>query len=308
VTRPVLPDPLPRALPAWPEEHLRLIERAYHVAAYWHRGQQRKSGDPYITHPVAVAAIVAELGADHEVVCAALLHDVVEDTRCTAAELRAEFGDTICGLVHGVMTYDRAECDSGDPRILTLKLADRLHNMRTARFLPEEKQRHKSVETLEYFAPLAARLGMGTISAELTKIAEATLRAPRTLCLSESALTAAALFLPAAVRARWIEEWLGELHTLTACGQARFTGRLLCGTPRLAITLHRRSLFRLIRWILASDVRTWGLLAPFVAWMVIETGIDNPGDAVASLITVPPVLIAGVERLRRHLGIRRREH
>jgi hypothetical protein len=303
VTRPVLPEPLPRVLPAWPAVDIRLVERAYHVAAYWHRGQQRMSGDPYITHSVAVAAIVARLGMDHEVVCAALLHDVVEDTPCTLDELRAEFGDTISELVHGLMTYDPAE-GGADTRVLTLKLADRLHNMRTARFLPEDTQRRKSAETLEVFAPLAARLGMGAISDELTRIAEATLRGPRTL--SQSALTAAALLLPASARARWLEEWLGELHTLSVRGRARFTAQLLCGMPRLALTLRRRGALRLLRWILASDVRTWSLLTPFVVWMVIETGIDNPGDAVASLITVPPVLIAGVERLRRHLGIRRR--
>jgi hypothetical protein len=324
-----LPEPLARALPAGCPE-LPLIERAYQVAAYWHRGQERHSGDPYITHPVTVATILAGLGMDHETVCAALLHDVIEDTPCTLDGLRAEFGDPISHLVHEVTNRDwsrypqawEEDPDSADERVLMLKLADRLHNMRTARFLSWAKQQQKSAETLQIFAPLARRLGMGKLSRELQEIAQETLRAEpveaRTVQLrvSRRTLRTAAVLLPAPVRARWLEEWLGELHTLSRRGRARFTAQLLRGIPRLAITLRRtvpretaspagRALLGLLRWLLSSNARTWTLLTPFVMWMVIQTGRGNLGDAVAGLITVPPVLFAGVEWLRARLSVTR---
>ncbi|MGE5286915.1 MAG: RelA/SpoT family protein [Micromonosporaceae bacterium] len=173
-----------------PKADVRLIERAYDVAAYWHRGQKRKSGDPYITHPLAVTTILAELGMNYETLCAALLHDTVEDTAYTLVELRSEFGEDIAALVDGVTKLDKlkygeaAEAEtvrkmvvamSRDIRVLVIKLADRLHNMRTLRYLPREKQERKSRETLEIFAPLAHRLGMNTIKWELEDLAFATL-------------------------------------------------------------------------------------------------------------------------------------
>src|SRR3984957_8059034 len=165
-----------------PKADVRLIERAYGVAAHWHRSQQRKSGDPYITHPLAVATILAELGMNHETICAALLHDTIEDTPYTLAELRSEFGEEIAALVDGVTKLDKvkygesAEAEtvrkmvvamSRDIRVLVIKLADRLHNMRTLRYLPRHKQERKSREVLEIFAPLAHRLPMKTIKWEL---------------------------------------------------------------------------------------------------------------------------------------------
>lgn len=187
---PVL-EPLFRTVRAThPKADLRLIERAYDVAAYHHRDQKRKSGDPYITHPLAVATILAELGTDDETLCAALLHDTVEDTAYGLDELRADFGDNIALLVDGVTKLDKvkfgaaAEAEtvrkmvvamSRDIRVLVIKLADRLHNMRTMRYLPEHKRHQKSRETLEIFAPLAHRLGMNTIKWELEDLAFAML-------------------------------------------------------------------------------------------------------------------------------------
>jgi GTP pyrophosphokinase len=173
-----------------PKADVRLIERAYETAAYWHRDQKRRSGDPYITHPLAVATILAELGMNTETICAALLHDTVEDTPYTLTELRGEFGADIAALVDGVTKLDKvkygesAEAEtvrkmvvamSRDIRVLVIKLADRLHNMRTLRYLPREKQERKSREVLEIYAPLAHRLGITKMKWELEDLAFATL-------------------------------------------------------------------------------------------------------------------------------------
>jgi GTP pyrophosphokinase len=187
---PVL-EPLIKTIRAThPKADVRTVERAYDVAAYWHRDQKRKSGDPYITHPLAVATILAELGMNTETICAALLHDTVEDTPYTLAELRGEFGEDVAALVDGVTKLDKvkygesAEAEtvrkmvvamSRDIRVLVIKLSDRLHNMRTLRYLSREKQERKSRETLEIFAPLAHRLGMNTVKWELEDLAFATL-------------------------------------------------------------------------------------------------------------------------------------
>jgi len=137
-----------------PKADMRIIERAYDSAAYWHRDQKRRSGDPYITHPLAVSTILAELGMNTETICAALLHDTVEDTAYTLTELRSDFGEDIATLVDGVTKLDKvkygesAEAEtvrkmvvamSRDIRVLVIKLADRLHNMRTLRYLSREK-------------------------------------------------------------------------------------------------------------------------------------------------------------------------
>jgi GTP diphosphokinase / guanosine-3',5'-bis(diphosphate) 3'-diphosphatase len=173
-----------------PKADVRLIERAYDVAARLHAGQSRRSGDPYITHPLAVATILAELGMPHDTICAALLHDTVEDTQYTIGQLREEFGEDIAALVDGVTKLDKVKYGdaaqaetvrkmvvamSRDIRVLVIKLADRLHNMRTLRYLPRAKQEQKSREVLEIFAPLAHRLGMNTVKWELEDLAFATL-------------------------------------------------------------------------------------------------------------------------------------
>ena len=187
---PVL-EPLVKTVKAThPKADVRMIEHAYEVAAAQHAGQRRDSGDPYITHPLAVATILAELGMNHETICAALLHDTIEDTDYTLAELRREFGDEIAELVDGVTKLDKVKYGdaaqaetvrkmvvamSRDIRVLVIKLADRLHNMRTLRYLPRPKQEQKSREVLEIFAPLAHRLGMNTVKWELEDLAFATM-------------------------------------------------------------------------------------------------------------------------------------
>ncbi|WP_029137280.1 RelA/SpoT family protein [Nakamurella lactea] len=177
-----------------PKADLKLLQRAYEVAEKAHRGQFRKSGDPYITHPLAVATILADLGMDSTTLVAALLHDTVEDTPYTYADVEREFGSEVAHLVDGVTKLDKVRFGDAteaetirkmiiamaqDPRVLVIKLADRLHNMRTMRFLPPDKQARKARETLEVLAPLAHRLGMSTIKWELEDLAFAILHAKR---------------------------------------------------------------------------------------------------------------------------------
>ncbi|ATY16511.1 GTP pyrophosphokinase [Amycolatopsis sp. AA4] len=174
-----------------PNSDLGQLQRAYDVAEELHREQRRKSGDPYITHPLAVATILAELGMDTTTLVAALLHDTVEDTGYSLEQLKADFGDKVGELVDGVTKLDKVKLGTSaeaetirkmviamakDPRVLVIKLADRLHNMRTMRFLPPEKQARKARETLEVLAPLAHRLGMATVKWELEDLAFAILQ------------------------------------------------------------------------------------------------------------------------------------
>jgi guanosine-3',5'-bis(diphosphate) 3'-pyrophosphohydrolase len=188
--QPVLEPLLAVHRAAHPKIDAKLLQRGYDLAEERHRGQLRKSGDPYITHPLAVATILAELGMDTTTLVAALLHDTVEDTGLTTAEILREFGTEVAHLVEGVTKLDKvkfgdaAEAETirkmivamaRDPRVLVIKLADRLHNMRTLRFLPPAKQERKARETLEVLAPLAHRLGMNTIKWELEDLAFATL-------------------------------------------------------------------------------------------------------------------------------------
>jgi GTP pyrophosphokinase len=173
-----------------PNADLALLQQAYEVAEERHAGQRRKSGDPYITHPLAVATILADLGMDTTTLVAALLHDTVEDTGYGLEELAGDFGDEVAHLVDGVTKLDKVKLGAAaeaetirkmvvamarDPRVLVIKLSDRLHNMRTMRFLPPEKQARKARETLEVYAPLAHRLGMAGVKWELEDLAFALL-------------------------------------------------------------------------------------------------------------------------------------
>ena len=166
------------------------IERAYETAEKAHLGQNRKSGEEYISHPVAVAQILAELGMGSSTIIAALLHDTVEDTSYSIEQLRIDFGDEVADLVDGVTKLDRvtygpdAEAEtvrkmvvamSKDIRVLVIKLADRLHNARTWEFLTPETAIRKARETLDIYAPLSHRLGMSTIKWELEDISFRTL-------------------------------------------------------------------------------------------------------------------------------------
>jgi GTP pyrophosphokinase len=173
-----------------PKADVALIERAYAAAEKAHSGQLRKSGEPYITHPIAVAQILADLGIGSKTLAAALLHDTVEDTDYNLEMLRADFGDEIAMLVDGVTKLDKlkygdsAQAEtvrkmvvamSKDIRVLVIKLADRLHNARTWGFVPTASAERKARETLEIYAPLAHRLGIQTIKWELEDLSFAVL-------------------------------------------------------------------------------------------------------------------------------------
>ncbi len=187
---PVLEPLLRTVRSTHPRADLGLIERAYAAAEQAHRGQVRKSGDPYITHPLAVTTILAELGMTPSTLAAALLHDTVEDTDYSLEQLRKDFGDEVAMLVDGVTKLDKvkygeaAEAETvrkmvvamaRDIRVLMIKLADRLHNARTWRYVKTSSAERKAVETLEIYAPLAHRLGMNTIKWELEDLSFAQL-------------------------------------------------------------------------------------------------------------------------------------
>jgi guanosine-3',5'-bis(diphosphate) 3'-pyrophosphohydrolase len=184
-------DPLFRIIRAnHPKADLGLVEHAYRKAERLHSGQVRKSGDAFITHPLAVTTILAELGMTEATLCAALLHDTVEDTDYTLGQLTRDFGEEIALLVDGCTKLDKVKYGesaksetirkmvvamSRDIRVLVIKLADRLHNMRTLHYLRPDKQSRIAGETLEIFAPLAHRLGMNTIKWELEDLSFGTL-------------------------------------------------------------------------------------------------------------------------------------
>src|SRR3954471_625339 len=184
-------EPLFRSVRAnHPKADLALLERAYRTAEHLHRNQTRKSGDPFITHPLAVTTILADIGMTEPTLVAALLHDTVEDTPYTLDELRSDFGDEVARLVDGVTKLDKVQYGetaqaetirkmivamARDIRVLVIKLADRLHNMRTVRYVKQSTQERQATESLDVYAPLAHRLGMNTIKWELEDLAFATL-------------------------------------------------------------------------------------------------------------------------------------
>lgn len=180
-----LAEKISRYQPDFPME---MIQRGYVVSAKYHKGQVRMNGEPYLTHPLEVANILAELRLDVVTVTAGLLHDVLEDTLMTPDELRRQFGDEVYQLVDGVTKIAQVYLASrqqkqaenfrkmllamvSDIRVLFVKLADRLHNMRTLQYLPPERRERISLETLEIYAPLANRLGMSKIRGELEDLA-----------------------------------------------------------------------------------------------------------------------------------------
>ena len=186
------PDPCPDAVDALERrlrdylapDQVRQVRRAYEVGARAHEGQTRRSGEAYITHPVAVAGVLADMRLDVETLIAAILHDTIEDTPLTQAAIAAEFGETVAELVDGVTKLDKlhfrdrqeAAAESfrkmllamaRDLRVILIKLADRLHNMRTLGAQAPETRRRIARETLEIYAPIAQRLGMNRFKAEL---------------------------------------------------------------------------------------------------------------------------------------------
>lgn len=170
------------------EKDATLLKKAYVFAAQAHKGQVRRSGEPYLSHPLEVTSMLADLGLDKTTLAAGLLHDVLEDTDVTAEELQKAFGKDIAHLVEGVTKISRVQEASpetrqaetirkiilamtDDLRVIFIKLADRIHNLKTLKFLPEFKQQQVARETLEIYAPIANRLGMGRIKAELEDLA-----------------------------------------------------------------------------------------------------------------------------------------
>ena len=171
-----------------PSSNTDIVERAYNYAAQAHEGQKRVSGEDYIFHPLEVAMILAELNMDNITIAASLLHDVIEDTKCTYEDCKNLFGEEITMLVDGVTKLGRLEYKTKeeqqaeslrkmfiamakDIRVIMIKLADRLHNMRTLRFLPPEKQKEKARETMEIYAPIAHRLGISKVKWEMEDLA-----------------------------------------------------------------------------------------------------------------------------------------
>ena len=182
-------DALVRVLEGYmPAPHIELVRSAHAFGARMHEGQNRSSGEPYIYHPLAVARILAEMRLDHTTIAAAILHDVIEDTDITKDDLATSFGEDVAELVDGVSKLERAEGMSRaeaqaesfrklllavtqDLRVILIKLADRLHNMRTLGAMSPEKRKRTGRETLEIYAPIAHRLGIHVIRVELEDLA-----------------------------------------------------------------------------------------------------------------------------------------
>ena len=165
-------------------EQVRLVKRAYYFAEQAHDGQFRRSGEPYVTHPLAVAEILSDMRMDHQSLIAALLHDVIEDTPVTKVAIANQFGQEVAGLVDGVTKLTHLEFETkkeeqaenfqkmalamaDDIRVILVKLADRLHNMRTLGAMPPVKKRRIARETLDIYAPIALRLGLNETRIEL---------------------------------------------------------------------------------------------------------------------------------------------
>lgn len=225
-----------------------LVRRAYRYAAAHHDGEVRRSGDPYISHCVAVAIIVAEHGGRGALVAAALLHDVLEH-RAPEEPFRRDFGAEITRLVVDVTRLDKAPelaASVGDD-VVFLKLADRLHNLQTIRALSRDKQIQKAEQARRLMVPLAVSMGCDDLAQLLGTAADRTLRGQAADPAAQTSsgrglLRAAALLLPARDRTRWLGEWQAELAALpTRWERWRFAVDVALGCPRLAVVMRRRS-------------------------------------------------------------------
>ena len=171
-----------------PSDSTAIIEKAYNYALNAHEGQMRNSGDDYISHPLEVANILADLNMDNVTISAAILHDVIEDTKYSYEDIKSDFGEEVAMLVDGVTKLGKLEYTTKeelqaenlrkmfmamakDIRVIIIKLADRLHNMRTLKYMSEKQQREKASETMEIYAPIAHRLGISTIKWEMEDLA-----------------------------------------------------------------------------------------------------------------------------------------
>ncbi|GAB3814673.1 GTP pyrophosphokinase [Tessaracoccus terricola] len=233
-----------------PKADLEIIERAYRVADHHHQGQKRKSGDPYITHPLAVATILAELGMTEPVIVAALLHDTVEDTDYSLEQLREDFSDEVARMVDGVTKLDKVTygetakaetirkmimATSEEVRVLVIKLADRLHNMRTLGFLRPDKQVRIATETLNIFAPLAHRLGMNTIKWELEDLSFAAIE-PKVFAEIAALVTA-----QAPGREKYLRELIAQFQQLMGENKIKAT---VYGRPKHYYSIYQKMMVR----------------------------------------------------------------
>ncbi len=233
-----------------PKADLDLIERAYRTAEHHHEGQKRKSGDPYITHPLAVATILAELGMTEPVIVAALLHDTVEDTAYTMKDLRHDFSEEVAQMVDGVTKLDKVTygetakaetirkmimATSEEVRVLVIKLADRLHNMRTLGFLRPDKRVRIATETLNIFAPLAHRLGMNTIKWELEDLSFAAIEPKVYSEIVEMVGT------QAPGRERYLRELISEFQSLMNDNKIKAT---VYGRPKHYYSIYQKMMVR----------------------------------------------------------------
>ncbi|WP_439382663.1 HD domain-containing protein [Amycolatopsis lexingtonensis] len=285
-----LPGQLAAAVSAYlPAEDVRFLEGAYRFAAEAHRGELRKSGDPYITHPVAVATILAGQRGSRDLVCAGLLHD---------APASGGFGAPVAALLAGLRHLEATQdLESASDGVLRLKLADRLHNLRTIRHLDPAKRRVKSAETLQTLVPLAVRLDLPDLGRELADLASGVLgRPPRVLAF-------AALLLPKSARSRWLAEWAGEIATLpTWRRRAGFVAGLTVAMPGLARTLRKPG----------QGGTSTALSLGAVAATFLNSGITWPTTivAVAALALLTAVLFArdgaAAQRLRELIEAWRR--
>lgn len=246
-----------------PDAETSLIRHAHDEAAIWHAGQTRRSGDPFLTHCLAVAAIVAEIGMPPGVICAALLHDI-DDSPCPPDRVTEHFGQETADLISAVRTaklsaiplsalnFGIAKPTALQPTreeaVLAIRLADRLHNMRTIAFVAPTRRYLVARETLDVIAPLARTAGLTDWSRELNDLSSVVLQPTSTAAVTTRTLSMLTLLLPTPTRPRWREEWHAELATLlTRRTRTRFTLRVLLSTPRLSWTL-RRPTFRERQW------------------------------------------------------------
>jgi GTP diphosphokinase / guanosine-3',5'-bis(diphosphate) 3'-diphosphatase len=243
-------------LTAYKERHPKsdpaLIVQAYSVASNAHEGQLRKSGEAYITHPVSVATILAGLSLDDITIAAALLHDAVEDTGVSLAEIEEQFGPTVAAIVDGVTKLDRIQFDSKqaqqaatmrkmlvamakDPRVLLIKLADRLHNMRTIAAMPDWKQQRTAQETLDIYAPLAHRFGIQDIKWQLEDLAFATLHPRRYAEIEQMVATRSP------ERELYLDQVIGEVQDRLAA--ARVDGAVT-GRPKHLYSIYEKMVLK----------------------------------------------------------------
>lgn len=257
-----------------PPEQTRRIERAFQVAFDAHSEQKRASGEPYITHPVAVTSLLAEMRLDHETLMGALLHDVIEDTPVTKEDLAEEFGSTVAELVEGVSKLDKLQFDSKeeaqienyrkmimamvqDIRVILIKLADRTHNMRTIEYVRPDKRRRIARETLEIYAPLAHRLGIHNIKNELETLGFKGLYPMRARFLESE--IAKARSKRKAVLERTKEEIIGRLEGLGV--HARVFGR-------------EKHLYSIYQKMLNKELKFHEVMDIFAFRIVVES-VDN---------------------------------